>query len=72
MIAEQIPLFDAGGDSDGVEKVVVNPAPEEITMGKGIGMTRCVQKLMDSKIKFNVFFLRSRRHVTNLKCSTFA
>lgn len=28
VIAEQIPLFDAGGDSDGVEKVVVNPAPE--------------------------------------------
>jgi len=37
VIAEQIPLFDAGGDSDGVEKVVVNPAPEEITMGRGLG-----------------------------------
>ena len=47
MIAEQIPLFDAGGDSDGVERVVVNPAPEEITMGKGVGMTCCVQKLME-------------------------
>ena len=27
-MAEQIPLFDAGGESDGVEKIVVKPAPE--------------------------------------------
>lgn len=28
MLAEQIPLFDAGMESDGVEKIVVKPAPE--------------------------------------------
>lgn len=28
VMAEQIPLFDAGGESDGVEKIVVKPAPE--------------------------------------------
>ena len=29
-MAEQIPLFDAGGESDGVEKIVVKPAPEAV------------------------------------------
>ena len=29
VLAEQIPLFDAGGEGDGVEKIVVKPAPED-------------------------------------------
>lgn len=29
VLAEQIPLFDAGGEAEGVEKVVVKPAPED-------------------------------------------